>query len=96
MNGNCYNVQTYDDLIPLFYIGMKDRNGQKIYDGDKVIFEVIDDNYLSKTVTMQGVIEWDSYDCCYVINVDPEYNWPVIFLRYVTQIEVIGNIYEIW
>ena len=82
------------DFIELMqYTGLKDKNGKEIYEGD--IIEIRGQNY--KYI---AEIIWDDekagYDLKEINTSIPDYllNMPELFVDRISQIKVIGNIYE--
>lgn len=71
------------------YTGLTDIDGKRIFEGDIVEFN--DNHY---------VVEWDNYDCHYILSNDEvdelDLN-PVLNNEFVetTQLKVIGNIFQL-
>jgi len=80
-NGECINLQTGKKLIPMFWIGLHDKNGKEIWENDLVKYSVRSKTYINPVVwgTCGFWIQGDLFRLNDIIH------W---------KIEVIGNIYE--
>lgn len=85
--GKSYSGYDRDNIELMQYIGLKDKNGVKIFEGDIVRFEVDD------ICTKPLYIDYDKHDCSFSLFrkgiVDRG-----LLAHYHKDIVVIGNIYE--
>jgi uncharacterized phage protein (TIGR01671 family) len=79
--GNVVGTYPKDQVIPLQYTGLKDKNGTEIYEGDIVKYK----SFFSSDYVL-GVVEYTE-----------QAEWAVdmrLLSRIYSNVEVIGNIYE--
>lgn len=77
-------AEKHDELIPLQYTGLKDRNGKEIYEGD-----------ILQDPTGVGEVEWVQEHCAFVVFAkNPNKYHSLESDGTLLYSEVIGNIYE--
>ena len=81
-----------DDMgyVPLQYIGLKDKNGKEIYEGDVVSITYKLDEH-GDLETDNGVVKYDESSAAFMLCSDWLCNW---LMAPSFSIEVIGNIYQ--
>jgi len=80
----------YDDVVFLQFIGIKDKHGKKIYEGDvvKYRFKVCAHGDVESGV---GEVYYDPYSAAFLFDKSYEYDF---IGRKGSEFEVVGNIFE--
>jgi uncharacterized phage protein (TIGR01671 family) len=95
--GSCESPVNWMDNCKLMqFIGLHDKNGKEIYEGDVVegsyfIQRSLDPDALPSIVYFEGVISF-AEGCFYVKNNEGYFSFSFSYSDY--EIEIIGNIYE--
>lgn len=80
----------FDDIELMQYVGIKDKNGVKIFEGDIVKMQTR--GFDNKIITCKGVVNFFKTETCFVIelkNININIHEDAQYLY-----EVVGNIYE--
>ncbi len=77
----------YVEMIPLQFIGLHDKNGKEIYEGDWVEASIYGDE-------VPQVLEVEYRNTCFVIDYEDSESDCVPVGHFVGNLKIIGNIYE--
>lgn len=80
-----YEIGDETDLPIMEYVGLKDKNGVEVYEGDKVMFD-----YEWTKPDEIGIITWNKDTASFQIKG----HIPSSSMKHLDRMKVIGNIYE--
>lgn len=104
--GRINMFETYESepsWILIQFVGLKDKNGVDIYEGDIIPCKVGIQNYSNWVVgdenaELNGVVEWNPYQLCWHISFKQPNKYGIVSSQFgwgsTPILEVIGNIYE--
>lgn len=86
-----------EDMILMQYIGLHDKNGKEIYEGDIILYEDWEmayegggnDSFINK-----GIIEYVESNCCFNVTERQTVDVADVLYEGNEDLEVIGNIYD--